>query len=872
MFDEDRAPKQPDPEPDSLPRAESGRRADLAGVALVAILACVAMAPALRGGFLPGDDEYFVLQHSCVNRPGLLNAVRLFGIVHRDLYQPLPMLSFAVDTALYGGRAWGYHLTNILWHVLAVVLVWVIVRIRWERWWLATLAASLMAVHPLAVEPVATITGRFVQMGVTFSLGAVLAMLLWSRRSTGESGWLAAAVLLTALAMMSKVQPALPILLLLVTYGPRRRMARAWWTAWGALTGLTAGFVLLAWWTTSRTGLMDAAQASLPGSVASRALFGLGTYLANLIRPTRLSTWYLVPVDWSWQQPLIWVGAVGLAGLILVAVICRLRGPRAASVGAAWYLAAISPWLAASSARNLIAADRYTYLANVGICVLFGAIALAVLERLRQRSARSVDIACAVLLVVAAVVLVPASWAHASHYRTGLDYYRRVAELYPDSRWTHLNVGWELLRAGRLDEAETEARAEMALPTGDTPRATRLLGAIAEKRGEPDRALALYRESAASLPHDPESQYRLAGVLHKLGRADEAAAAYESALKLHPGHLPSLEGLTRLRQKQGLLSEARDVLYRILEINPQHTDALTRLGTIELARRNYLAAERCFRRAIEIDPNSLQARTNLAVVLTQTNRQNEALRQYEEVLSLDPGFVSARLNRAGLYQGWGQNEQAAEDYRAILSSDPGCVPALQGLQDVMLKVNPQEGPQGAVRLWSVAIKLAGPHAELLAGLAWAQALAGMDAEAEQTAKDVLAKDESQSTARLARVLTGLHKGNDRAAIEAFDAACGKHGLTWLEELDRAGQAISAYGLQHPKEPLAYFLLGRIMLARNNPPMAERTFDELKKVSQDAVWQERIDRAMSSYRASTQPAPATSPTTRQTPSTTTTAAE
>ncbi len=848
------------------PAARRSVKENAAGVALVSALAIAAMAPTLGGSFLPGDDEHFVLNHTLVNRPGLLNAIRLYGIVHRDLYQPVPMVSFAFDTVVYGPQAWGFHLTNVLWHAVAAALVWGLVRLRWERWWLATLAGAVFAVHPQAVEPVGTVTARIVQMGVTFSLAAIVAFLIWSRRPAGESGWLAASVLLTLLAMTSKVQVALPILLLIVVYGQQRRSLRAWWSAWCGLAAITAFFTALAWWTTAQTGLMTAARGDLPGSLPGRAVLAMGLYLKHFVWPAGLSTWYLPPTEWSWMHPAIGIGILSLVGVATAAGICYVRGARIAAAGLAWYLVVLLPMLCASGFRNLIAADRYTYLANVGMGVVVASLVVSGVQRWRERRGGSGATGVAGALVGGVVVaLMATSWVHASHYRTGLAYYQRVAALYPDARWVHLDVGWELARAGRLDEAEREAQAECDLPRGDRDRAGLLLGWIAEKRGKLDLAEAYLTASAQALPDEPDAQYQLGRLLYRRGHLNRAVAAYDRALATHPDHLPSLESLARVYQRMGRVEEATRLLRRVLEISPQHVSALSRLAAIELERGRQAEAERLCRMALDIDPTHAQAMTNLAVVLTQTNRANEALDLYNEALRQAPRLVSARLNRAMLLRGWGHNIQAAEDYRAILTTDPGCSPALEGMHELLLKMSPKDGPQRAVRMWSGAIKNAGAKPGLLAGLAWAQALARLDDQAEQTARKCLAQDPSQLPAHLALAMVALHRNQAQAAVNAVEQALAHGGTRRPDDLERAAQAIGAFGLKHRTEPLPYLLVGQLMIALKRRPMAQRAFDDLLKLTDDPVWQDRVQRAMgfwqtSTRRAATRSQPASVPST------------
>ena len=105
----------------------------LAPAAIVAVAAVAMGLPTLGGSFVGGDDHRLVLNHVLVNHPSLAHAAELFTIVHRDLYQPLPLLSFSVEFAVakafglfdnsVAGGARMFHLTNIILHAVNAVLV-----------------------------------------------------------------------------------------------------------------------------------------------------------------------------------------------------------------------------------------------------------------------------------------------------------------------------------------------------------------------------------------------------------------------------------------------------------------------------------------------------------------------------------------------------------------------------------------------------------------------------------------------------------------------------------------------------------------------------------------------------------------------------
>ena len=75
-------------------------------------------------------------------------------------YRPLFYISVMLDSTIWGSGPAGYHRTNLLLHLLAVVLAYVLVLRLYGRLDLALASAALWGVHPLASESVAWITGR----------------------------------------------------------------------------------------------------------------------------------------------------------------------------------------------------------------------------------------------------------------------------------------------------------------------------------------------------------------------------------------------------------------------------------------------------------------------------------------------------------------------------------------------------------------------------------------------------------------------------------------------------------------------------------------------------------------------------------------
>ncbi len=152
------------------------------GIALIALAACVAYLPALRGQFILDDDIYLT------NAPVIRASDGLYRIwcTSQALdYYPVTNTSLWLEWRLWGLNPLGYHVTNLLLHVAACLLIWAILRQLAIPG--AFLAALLFAVHPLNVESVAWIAQRKGLLALVFFLLSILWYVREEQRRTGET-------------------------------------------------------------------------------------------------------------------------------------------------------------------------------------------------------------------------------------------------------------------------------------------------------------------------------------------------------------------------------------------------------------------------------------------------------------------------------------------------------------------------------------------------------------------------------------------------------------------------------------------------------------------------------------------------------------
>lgn len=631
----------------------------------VAFAAVVMGLPTLRGSFAGGDDHRLVLNHVLVNRPSLTHAVQLFTIVHRDLYQPLPLLTFSIEFAVARrlglfeagaeGGAWLFHLTNILLHALNTALVFLLIRRLQARTagrsspedadeFVAGAAALLFAIHPFQVETIAWVNGRMMLLSTLFALGSLLALLRWLDGRGRRYGVLA--ILLVVLSAVSKVRAPLVILAAVAAWVHGQRWAsRRFWAVWIPTAAVIGWFVWVNVGATAQADLFEEGAEHLRGPRAVRVILALAFYFEHLILPIGLTSYYPTPPLVSWSDTrTLWAAATLLVACGVLVYFCTRS--RAARWGTVWFMASIADTLPFFPARNVLAADRYMYLPIIG---LFWMIGDRLFARAMVRRSRPIGYAGAGVVVA---LLVGISWSTARWYDTPLLKTLRVATCFPDEPRVWEMTGWCYQQLGQYDQAiecaEKELRHESTFVRSG---AYQLMGTAKLRLGATEEALELLRKAVETDPSNDMGAYRLATALEELGRFEEAVVQYEEAVRLAPGHNATLHKLAGVYRKLDRVAEARELYARELTNNEYEVPAVLSLAELDLAEGTPEALRRAEGELIGILAKVGEhgaARVSLGVVLFSQGRRDAAMEQYILALDDEPSNLTAATNLARL--------------------------------------------------------------------------------------------------------------------------------------------------------------------------------------------------------------------------------
>lgn len=587
----------------------SPRKRNFAICLLLAVVTVAVYSPAVGHPFIFNyDDDNYVTDNQHV-QAGLTWATVRWALTSTDTnWHPVTWFSHALDCELYGLNPGGHHVTNVLFHVLNVVLLFLLLAYSTGASGRSFLVAALFAIHPMNVESVAWIAERKNVLSTFFFL-LTLGAYGWYALKPDVKRYLAATALFVLGLASKPMVVTLPCVLLLLDFWPLCRIQG--WKQSRAKTELPvpqASFSRLILEKLPLLALSAAASAvtvfAQRSGGAMRLVLPLYVRLQNAVYAYALYIWKAFWPAWLavfYPHPgaTLTVWQLGLAALFVISVSALVWWQRGARryliVGWLWFLGTLVPVIGIVQVGEQAIADRYAYIPLIGIFVMavWGAADLA---DIRQVSFRTRAKIAAVVLAV----FVLFACDQLRYWRSAVDLWTHTVEVTKDNFLGEQNLGAALLASDRYPEA-----------------------------------LPHFQKAVQLRPHDAGGHMNLAGDLTLNDRPRDAIVEYETAIPLvsNPNmRVAAYTTLGRLYSQVGDYAKARASYRAALQIDPQRSDAKEGLAKVELSDAMRNVAE---------SPSG-ETYFRLGQALQQEGRASEAGSIYKEALRLDPKLEEAR--------------------------------------------------------------------------------------------------------------------------------------------------------------------------------------------------------------------------------------
>jgi len=374
----------------------------IAGLAVV-IFTLLCFSTAINNKFVNWDDDKNFYENEDITS---INSTNFFSntkdIFLGDViggYNPLTIWTFAIEKMVHGidnENAWKWHLDNVILHLLCTLLVFFIGRRLGLNLWASIFFAGLFGIHPMRVESVAWVTER---KDVLFGFFYLLSMLYYIKYVTEEKKKIYWAIIYIsfALSLLSKIQAViLPISMILIDYyfdgklDFKKILMKAPMFMMSLIIGVV-GIIKL-----RNYGTLDS-QADYSG--LQRIFIGswqYTIYLTKSIVPFKMSPLYPYPPSIPFHFYLSFVSFIATGGILIWAY---MKEKRAIFFGLGFFLVNVFLLLQILGAGQGFLADRFTYIAYIGLFFMFAYYAQKLAEAKPNLKKVIMGISAAALLV-----------------------------------------------------------------------------------------------------------------------------------------------------------------------------------------------------------------------------------------------------------------------------------------------------------------------------------------------------------------------------------------------------------------------------------------------------------------------------------------
>jgi tetratricopeptide (TPR) repeat protein len=457
-------------------------------------------------------------------------------------WHPLTTISHMLDCQLYGLKAGGHHLTNVLLHIAAAVLLFLALLEMTSAFWRSAFVAAVFAIHPLRVESVAWIAERKdVLSGVFFML--TLLVYVHYTRAPSFRRYLALALVFTMGLMSKPMLVTLPFVLLVLDYWPLDRTEDPTSGAWSRLLmRVLEKIPLIALSAVSSIVTFLVQKGAVGGTeqlpVATRinnAVVSYVAYIWQMFWPFRLAVFYPHPEH---RLPLweIISSLLLLVGITVIAIASRKQRPYLIT-GWLWYLGMLVPVIGLVQVGWQGRADRYTYLPQIGLYI---AVTWAVTDLTRLWRFQRTILSAVAIAVIAVLSL--CSWVQTSYWRDSETLFRHALAVTSNNDVAENNLGIVFLGQGKVDDAISLLQAAVDLRPENGPAHENLAKALLQK-GQVADALFHYRKLLELQPDNIEVHNIVGTVLVQQGRVREGAEEWRKVLAIDPDNGNAMSNL-----------------------------------------------------------------------------------------------------------------------------------------------------------------------------------------------------------------------------------------------------------------------------------------------------------------------------------------
>lgn len=533
---------------------------------------------------------------------------------NEQAYRPVPLITLAVETGLWGESPEIHHLFNVLYYSLSCGLLFLLFRRLFRGYSLIIpfLMTLLFVAHPVHTECVANFKSRDEVLNLFF-----LILLLWFLirfADTGKKSMLVFSTFFFALSLLSKEQSVTFLVIIpLVLYWFSSQPVKKIVVVTLPFVILTAGYFLL------RAAVLDSltfsetisldnnslvAATSLADRIATAVLI-LGKYMLVLFFPHPLSFDYSfdqIPIT-GFADPAV----LGIVFFLIAAGILSVLYLRRKNVLVFSFLFFFITLSMVSNIVFLIGTsmgERFLLIPSLAFCMAIVWAVSVNVKRMNRIAGKNGERLIYTFILIIAGIFTVLTVSRNRDWKDNLTLYSAGVKAAPRSYRTHSMLAYELSLRAKAEQSAAEQRRLIAsseyhylLSLRIYPQSVSALynyAILKLETGFPAAAIGLFARATAADPLDYNSWNNLAVVSFQEGRIDSALRYFLKLDQLRPNDPAIVDAIGVTYARRNEFDRAVGYFEKALSIDPSRMNTYDKLIEL-LVNRGDTARARYYR-------------------------------------------------------------------------------------------------------------------------------------------------------------------------------------------------------------------------------------------------------------------------------------
>lgn len=572
-------------------------------ILLLIIIIFVVYANSLGNKFVY-DDEFIIVNNYIIKDPHYIKDVfknELIKGSFTNYYRPIQTLTYMLDYRLWKLKPAGFHLINILLHILNAVLLYIILSRITKDNIAAFIVSILFGVHPVNTEVVTYISGRSDALCALFVLSGILAYLKYN--ASNRRLFYLLTLGLFVLAVLSK-EIALVFPFVIILYDVFLKKINRY-----QFKNYFPFFVIIFFYVYLRFSVIDFSNAAgifakfnfIPRVNFMQRLLNLVaslfTYLKVIILPADLHMERLILIRSIFELSVIAVLLVAALAFFSLRILkVSAAAKRTVVLSLMWFFIFFLPQ--SNLFLPLTIAEHFLYLPQVGIFLIF-AIFLQWLSKGRKAFSVAVFGIFTVFFGLTTI-------SQNTTWHDSITFYRWTLKFSPYSVRIHNNLANIYASMGEVNLAIKEYEEALKISPNYAPVYDNMQIVF-------DNTIAGYKKILKKSPFFASVHYNLGLLYSKKGMLKEAESSYRKAVKLDPKLTQGYNNLGCILERSGLYDEAIKQFQKSIDIDHNFKKGYFNLGVVHANQGNFDLAIKYWNDALKLDPNYKEARANIEV-------------------------------------------------------------------------------------------------------------------------------------------------------------------------------------------------------------------------------------------------------------------